>query len=417
VAVPAAAADHYRTQQQIGAIAAGTANRLWARVGDDFDAGWNQVREPLLDIVTTAQTAAARTSIAYLADVIYETGQVDLPVGDVQPASFAGTASDGRDLETLLYGGVTTAKTAVGNGQHVAAALGQGGRWLTMTVLTAVADANREASSAGIAMRPAVGGYVRMLNPPSCQRCIILAGKFFRWNSGFQRHPRCDCRHIPASENVAGDFRTDPYALFKSMSPAEQEKVFGRIEARAIRDGGDIYRVVNTSQRGLGTARGARLYGTPDRMTVDDIYRVAGTRTNAIKLMTEHGYITGPQVVGGNIVGAREGFGALGRGGTRRAASDAVEQARLTGVRDQLNRYTMTAAERRVYDAAFRASEAERGYWVRSIGENSADKFTKLAPITPEQRQLVQLELQYQLRALPSQPAEVQQLARRLGLI
>ncbi len=96
-----------------------------------------------------------------------------------------------------------------------------------------------------------------MLNPPSCSRCIILAGRWYRWNEGFRRHPRCDCQHIPASESVAGDMRVDPYETFRSMTLEEQERTFGRSQARAIRDGADIYRVVNINQRGLATAKGA----------------------------------------------------------------------------------------------------------------------------------------------------------------
>jgi hypothetical protein len=120
-----------------------------------------------------------------------------------------------------------------------------------------------------------------MLNPPSCNRCVVLAGKWFRWNQGFQRHPRCDCRHIPSTENISGDITTDPYAYFKSLTAEQQTATFGRIEARAINDGADIYRVVNISQRGMPTAgsKQAIKYGTPRKMTVDQIYRTAGTRT------------------------------------------------------------------------------------------------------------------------------------------
>jgi len=49
--------------------------------------------------------------------------------------------------------------------------------------------------------------------------------------------------------------------------------------------------------------------------------------------------------------GAREGYGQMGRGGTRVGAREAVERARATGVRDPRERATMTAAERRAFDA------------------------------------------------------------------
>ncbi len=247
-----------------------------------------------------------------------------------------------------------------------------------------------------------------MLNPPSCKRCIILAGKWFRWNEGFLRHPRCDCRHIPASENIAGDFTTDPYQAFHALTPEQQEKEFGKIEARAIRDGADIYRVVNLQARGLGTARAGRLYGTPTRVTIDDIYRTAGTRTNAIRLMTENGYITGPQVPGGNVVGFREGFGQFGRGGTRVAASTSVFDARVSGIRDRLNRYTMTAAERRLYDA----------HSMRQTVLESRNPFsTSGRPLTEADFALAERMYRKQLADLGNQPQQVRDLARLLGMI
>lgn len=406
-AVPQAAADHYRVQQRIATIAARAILGLWARMDDEFDTAWLRIEGAILDLIVVAQTEAARASLGYMPNVLYQTQQVDLPAGDIRPEAFAGTAADGRQLDSLMYTAVTKAKAAIGDGQDAAGALALGGRWLTMTTLTTIADANREAVAAAIGARPHVEGWVRMLNPPSCKRCIILAGKWFRWNEGFQRHPRCDCRHIPSAENIAGDFRTDPYETFRSMSKDQQDRMFGKSEARAIRDGADIYRVVNISTRGLGTARAARLYGTPSRMTVDDIYRVAGHRTNAIKMLTEHGYITGPQTVGGNVLGFREGFGQFGRGGTRVAASEAVRQARLTGRRERLNRYTMTAAERRIYDAfSMRATILEgRNPWRTG------------APLTAADLDLAERVLAKQLADLVNQPAQVHELARILGLI
>src|SRR5699024_3123647 len=121
---------------------------------------------------------------------------------------------------------------------------------------------------------PQVTGYVRMINPPSCDRCAILAGKRYLWNEGFLRHPNCDCIHIPASENVAGDFRTDPYEYFKSLSESEQDRIFGKANAEAIRDGADIFQVTNTRMRGMSVVGREDLieYGGQARRTIADIY-------------------------------------------------------------------------------------------------------------------------------------------------
>ncbi|MEK6312452.1 MAG: hypothetical protein V4755_17295 [Curtobacterium sp.] len=421
MATPEAAKTYYRTQQQIAAATASAANRLLKkRLTGDFDSSWSLLRPDLLALLHTGRAAAAASAIAYVPAVLEETGQRGDASGVINTAGFLATAPDGRDVGTLLDESTIRAKQAVGRGLSVPDALTAASSWMTGTVLTVMADTGRGIVAADIAQRPTVTGYVRMLNPPSCDRCVILAGKWYRWNEGFARHPRCDCRHIPASEDVAGDYRTDPYAYFHSLSQQEQYKLFGRSNARAIREGADIYRVVNVNTRGLGTVKSARKYGTPHRMTPDDIFQVAGTRTNAIRLLEREGYIIGPQVRGGNVLGQREGFGQLGKGGKARAASDAVRAARETGTRDPLNRYTMTAAERRLYDAKVRLDIANTGVYPRSIGANSADKYVRPQPITERQLQLIRDQYADEVRKLRANPertpASVRTLATLLGI-
>jgi hypothetical protein len=429
--LPETSAAHYTQQQGISALTGNAVARLWRRMGADFDSSWSEIRPKVLQVVRAGQLAAAQASVGYVANVLAETGQDGGdPAGVIDPAVFAITASDGRDLGTLLDEAPISAKVAVGDGIDVDTALAQSGRFLTMVTLTQVADASREFIAADMGVRPQVTGYVRMLNPPSCSRCVILAGKWFRWNQGFQRHPRCDCRHVPATEDLAGDLATDPYVYFKSLSTAEQDATFGRIEARAIRDGGDIYRVVNTQNRGLAVAgsKQAIKYGSPTRVTVDQIYRTAGTRTNAIRMLRENGYITGDQVRGGNVIGQREGFGQLGKGGAAAEASKAVARARLEG-REPLNRYTMSAAERRLYDAKARLDAAEKqGIWLRSIGANDADRYNRSTPVTEKQLAILRKAYATEVAKLTEKrdsrgrivraaaPASVQRLARLLGI-
>jgi len=418
---PEAAASYYAQQQQISAATVSSARKLFGRVTEDFDASYADVKPGLLRLVQRGRAAAASSSLDYTPALLRETGQDAAPHGLVSTARLLDAAPDGRSMSTLLDWPPIHAKIAVARGETPQAALLAAEKRLTRTLLTVMADTGRDVVAADIAQRPAITGYTRMLNPPSCNRCIILAGKWFRWNEGFLRHPRCDCRHIPASEDVAGDLRTDPYAYFKSLDPEQQEKVFGRIEARAIREGADIYRVVNTGSaakggRGLATSKAAQRFGTPSRMTLDDIFRTAGTRTNAIKLMEREGFITGPQTAGGNIIGQREGFGQLGKGGRARAASDAVTRARATGQRDPLNRYTMTAAERRLYDAKVRLDVGRTGVMPRSIGANSADKYTRLDPITPRQMRLLEDTYADEVANLRYAADSVRNLAGLLGV-
>lgn len=234
--------------------------------------------------------ASVRAALPYTDSVLSETLVTAPATGALVPARFIRDAPDGRDMLSLLDQSIVVTKSAIAGGETVAGALAVGGSWLTGTTLTVLADTRRQVYHADIIQRPGLG-YARMLNPPSCSRCAILAGKWYAWNRGFLRHPRCDCIHIPSPESMAEDFTTDPTEYFNSLSKEQQDKYFTKTGARAIRDGADVSRVTNVNQRGLATAKGAKRYGTPSRMTVDDIYRTAGTRANAIRMLRDEGYV------------------------------------------------------------------------------------------------------------------------------
>lgn len=423
---PQAASNYYKQQQQISVATAASVQKLWARMDDEFDASWQRVAPAVLSTVQLGRAAAVTTSIAYTPAVLAETNQRAPAAGALVASRFLESAPNGLPMEDMLGGAVTHAKSAVKGGASSGLALRQAGGWLTGLVLTTMADTGRSVVGADIVSRPAITGYVRMLNAPSCKNCVILAGKWFRWNAGFERHPRCDCRHIPAAENMAGDLRTDPYEYFKSLTTAEQDKAWGRIEARAIRDGADIYRVTNVGNRGLSTAKNAARYGTPSRMTIDDIYRTAGHRTNAIRMMEREGYILpAGQVPGGSIVGRyRESFAApIGRpivAGSNRAR---VLDARATGVRDPLDRATMTSAERRLYDASYRLNYARSTGTVppsvlnpRGLRPSDADVYVLPRAVTPAELRAMEEALQIEVAKLSNATDSVRRLAGLLGL-
>lgn len=431
---PEAAVSQYDRQRAIAVLTAARLRRLWGRVGDDFDSGWAAVRSEAVATLQLGRAATVHAAIQYTPAVLAETGQTAAPYGALVPAAFLDTEPNGMRVGTTLDLAPTLAKTAVGRGLAPSAAVGQVSRWMTGTSLTMLADTRRDVYQADIIQRPTISGYVRMLTPPSCRDCVILAGKHYRWNTGFQRHPRCDCIHIPASEALAGDLTTDPYAYFRSLSEEEQARVFGEVEAQAIRDGADIYRAVNLSNRGLATAAGNRRYGTPFKRTLEDIYRRDPDRRFVVANMQHHGWITGPQVAGGNILGsgdrtaqilaAGRGRGTYTVGGqvltTKRAAR---YDAARSGVRDPLNRATMTAAERRLYDAYYRNSWAQAGYHPNSIGANSADRGLGLRPVTAGERREAEETLRRELALMEADPSSgrraapesVRELARILG--
>lgn len=290
------AAGHYRRQTTLARRTAEQAARLWRQVDRFAIAGsWRGLLGHLVTVVASAQATAAASSGIYVDDALEAQGQFVDAAGHVAAARFAGVASDGRDLADLLYQPAIRTLAAIGAGAKPRRALTAGRIDLDMIVRTQVADAGRVADGVAIAARPQVTGYVRMLSLPSCSRCIVLAGRRYRWNAGFARHPRCDCRHIPAVEDTADDLRTDPKKAFAGMGEAEQDQVFGKAGAQAIRDGADLAQVVN-ARRGIYVAGGTQYTreaaGRRPRAMPETLYREArGNRDEAIRLLRLHRFL------------------------------------------------------------------------------------------------------------------------------
>lgn len=301
---------HYRQQAQLARALEREAARLWRQVDQaDIARSWTLLLPRLLILLTAAQRDAAGQAGEYVAAALAEQGVTPRPVR-INPDAFGGLASDGRELGTLLLQPIVTSKVALAAGAGPGRALTAGRAALQMIVGTQVADAGRAADGVALTGQRTATGYVRMVVGKTCSRCLILAGKRYRWNQGFRRHPRCDCRHIPVAENVPDDVRTDPEAAFRSMSREEQDKVFTTSGAAAIRDGADMGQVVN-ARSGMYVAgeqkltrSGATLHGfagnrlgvrsgqPATRLMPEQIYRDArGDRDEAIRLLRLHGYL------------------------------------------------------------------------------------------------------------------------------
>lgn len=386
MAIPDAVIEHYTLMQRLQTVAVVASRRAWYRINpNDLSGSWSQGVALVAGVVSTQQERAAAAGASYLSAALAEQGEYVAPDAFVNPSAFAGVAADGRPLNSLLYSPITTTKSLIANGFSVAQALTGGRSSLDTIVQTTIADTGRAAASVGITTR-ADTGYVRMLNPPSCARCSVLAGKFYRWNHGFQRHPQCDCVHVPSRGRDAATSEGlihDPCEYFKSLSPAEQDRVYGAAQAKAINDGADIFQVVN-AQRGMkpggmvtteGTSKRGNFGKNGPRLTPDAIYAKGLTREQTLAELERYGYILpGGQNPLGGIRGQAEGFGQLGRGGTRVGAREAVMNARNTGVRDPRVRATMTAAELRVFDAKSRWDDVRKG----------VNPFNPKHPLTPE---------------------------------
>lgn len=265
----------YRRQQFIVRRAVNRVQSVWRQINQSDIAGsWEQLSPLLVGAVVEAQLEAARLADPYLDEVLRAEDADPTAAGRVNPGAFAGIASDGRPLLSLLYQPVIDWKIRMLAGQSMQdAARGALSSALRITA-TQVADAGRGATGVAMAGRRTIQGYVRVVQPPACGRCVILAGTEWGWNKGFQRHPRCDCIHLPTTLIARNQHRgrvgsdsfspttrpgsrspgfINPRTYFNSLSRAEQDRVFGEASARAIREGADMAQVVN-ARRGMYTA-------------------------------------------------------------------------------------------------------------------------------------------------------------------
>jgi hypothetical protein len=253
--------------------------REWEQINaDDISGSWQALVPHAAAAATAAQGVAAEFADPYLSAAVPGSAAGYA----VNTTAFAGvTDSAGGTVESLFYLPVIDAKQAIAAGAAPDIALKQAVSQLAMYAQTMIADAGRLSTAAAMGSRPHVKGYYRMLTPPSCSRCAVLAGRFYRYNQGFARHPRCDCRHVPVAE-------ADDSLLFDPRKAIEAGQVTGlsKAETTAIVDyGADPAQVVNIHRKGgMYTAGGAKFTheGTTRR-------GVAGARILARDLDRAHG--------------------------------------------------------------------------------------------------------------------------------
>lgn len=322
---------YYVSQQRQARRTADRVQRLWWQLDqrnltDSWDA---YVGQAIVQAVTSGQVAAANEADPYVAAIATVEGGGAGSVVRTRPGAFAGRAADGRALDSLLYLPVITTKQSIAAGLDDVESMMRGLNQLLKIAASEVADAGRGATGVAIAANRTINGYIRVLNSPSCARCIILAGREYGWNAGFQRHPRCDCVHMPAKLIKRRSYHTsafDPKAYFRGLSATEQDRIFTAAGARAIREGASMSSVVN-ARRGMYTADayGRRLAATREgttrrgaffrserataisrgrvpasgrgfqlrtpRLLPEEIYKIAASRDEAIVMLRRFGYL------------------------------------------------------------------------------------------------------------------------------
>ena len=354
MSTPETAVKHYRAMLRLQRSARAAAAVAWSSLSAAYlSESWDSVSPALERAVSRLQLDAATRGAGYGARALADQGLYEAPEAWVDPSSLAGVSSRGASLGAALYSAIPHTKDLIAGGMPERVALARGREVLQMSAATQVADAGRTAAGLDTFARPRVG-YVRMLNPPSCSRCSVLAGRFYRNNEGFRRHPRCDCIHVPTTRTEAAESEGlvhDPYAYFESLSESAQDKTFGKAQAQAIRDGADLFQVVNAlrgmsyagvsadgSRRGQkvasdftreGTTRRALWGGTNPkgrRLTPDAIYAQGLPREATLDLLAKHGYLL-PQ--GQVAEGAIRGAGPVVPRSDLTAAEKRLQTARL----------------------------------------------------------------------------------------
>ena len=239
MSVDADARAYYADTSVLNRQAVALIARMWSAIDPgNIGASWEAQLPAATSALIAAQTVAAELADPYLTAALND---ASTPHRDVDVSGMIGPGADG-----LLYQPVFEAKRAIGNGFGQQLALQAAGTKLATYVHTATADTGRLAVATGMTARPHATGYYRMLSPPSCSRCAILAGRHFAWNSGFQRHPHCDCVHIPVQES-------DDRLEFDARRSIEAGQVTGLSEAMTkaiVEHGANPAQVVN-AQSGM----------------------------------------------------------------------------------------------------------------------------------------------------------------------
>jgi hypothetical protein len=336
---------------------------LWRKqMGPDFDSGWANIGETVSALTARAQTAVAAGASAYLARTASADGISADGATDVLPGSFAGVDASGRTLDGLLYGAVTSAKTVIGRGSGLASALNVGQIYLQTMVRTATLDTARSSDLTAMSAHRYTH-YVREISAGACSRCAMLAG-IASSRTPFLRHPGCRCTAVPVPEGgekgVPHRF-TSPDAYFASMTAAEQDRIFTRAGAEAIRAGADPIAVVSARRGARGIAYSGSIV---DGRTLPHSGRmleraVIGHRPDGTPIL---GYVTGEGTTSRGDFAKRQRVAGVGtrKVGTRSATTKRIRLMPETiveltgdpGLRQVLLRdagyldYPTTAAER-----------------------------------------------------------------------
>lgn len=302
-----AASRHKQATADLTNAAFIRAANSWKKVNPgSIVSSWSSLSTAIVAAVMVAQSKSIQSGDSAL-DVAFNDQNIDPLDARLRPGAIVGTMpATGATLDAALAGVAFHTLDHIGRGYSTNEAMQSGLVDLSQVVQYAVADASRASAQIRVGSTKQKVGYVRMASLGCCSRCSVLAGQYYAWNKGFLRHPHCRCVHIPASESMADTYATDPHEAFDALSPSEQDRIYTKSGAEAIRNGADMNQVVN-ARRGMTasgrfTSEGSSKRGyfriTSDagkagkrRLSVDELLRRSGqSKERFIGLLDEYGY-------------------------------------------------------------------------------------------------------------------------------
>lgn len=244
---------HNRLRIQLGHAATVKSLRMWKQINvQELDAGWDAIAPTMTALVTSAQVTAARQSAPYL-NAIDDSYDRDHGDYTLVPEAFGGVTLEGREVGPAMFGAVTHTKQLIGKGKAPFQAFESGAAFLATVIKTSIADMGRAADrTLGTAKTYTM--YVRVVNGNACSRCAILAGEVSSSRTAFLRHANCQCSQVPLGPDghVPEGLFSSPEEYFESLSTAEQDRVFTKSGAWAIRHGASPIDVVNARRGAYG---------------------------------------------------------------------------------------------------------------------------------------------------------------------
>lgn len=268
----------------------------------DIDVWERDYSDKIVSLIADAQAKNAALVDKTMNLELMANGWHDSPIGVLNPEGFAGYMPDGDPLEMIPRAVAKRVRERLAlheepTEQQRRLAWEAGGKLLATITQTALIDTQRMAKSVAGLMRPKTL-YIRMANVPCCARCAVLAGKRGYWDTPFQRHPGCDCTQIAVPDDFTEGYdgpQFDVQAYWDSLSAKDQDKVFTKSGAAAIRAGADISQVVN-SKRGMSDAAQAfTRMGTTQRSKTMQYYY--GQSKQAVKGKPRIARLSVPEII------------------------------------------------------------------------------------------------------------------------